>query len=252
MRGPRSEGRWHGSRLGGAGPGSAPPALLLHPSSARRTVPTAAMCFGGLRSVCVLAGGLFAPPRGSACKEAAGEGSERASASVINRARARPLRALEECIAATPPSCQAGIIWIMLLSRAGVPHGDGEHGWASGNPSPGKLTGDGSGAGLRAGHGAAAVGCQEAVRCEGHGKGSGAGCGAWGPPSRAVLGTPGLARGSPGPSGAARCPGRAGGFGGAGGCPGEVDEVVSPVDPAGEDNLASNQFFKCAQLKDCL
>lgn len=34
--------------------------------------------------------------------------------------------------------------------------------------------------------------------------------------------------------------------------PWEADAVVSPVDPAGEDNLASNQFFKCAQLKDCL
>lgn len=108
-----------------------------------------------------------------------------------------------------------------------------------------KLTGDGSGAGHRTGHGAAA-GCQEAVRCEGHGKGMGT-------PSSDVLGTPRLARGSPGPSGAVRCPGWAGGFRGAqAAAPGEVDEVVSPVDPAGEDNLASNQFFKCAQLKDCL
>lgn len=34
--------------------------------------------------------------------------------------------------------------------------------------------------------------------------------------------------------------------------PGEVDEVVSPAALTGEDNFASNQFFKCAQLKDCL
>lgn len=34
--------------------------------------------------------------------------------------------------------------------------------------------------------------------------------------------------------------------------PGEADEVVSPAALTGEDNFASNQFFKCAQLKDCL
>lgn len=116
-------------------PGSAAPSVL---SKAHLV----AMRFGELQSVCVPAGGVFVPPRrGSACKEAAGEGSERASASVINRARSPPLRALEECIAATPPSCQAGIIWIMLLSGTGVPHGDGERGWASGNPSLGNSPG---------------------------------------------------------------------------------------------------------------
>lgn len=34
--------------------------------------------------------------------------------------------------------------------------------------------------------------------------------------------------------------------------PGEVDEVVSAVTLAGEDNFSSNQFFKCTQLKDCI
>lgn len=221
-------------------PGSAAPSVLskAHPVATR---------FGDLQSVCVPAGGgLCAPPRrGFACKEAAGEGSERASASVINRARSPPLRALEECIAATPPSCQAGIIWIMLLSGAGVPHGDGERGWASGNPSIGNSPGMEPALGTAPGT-ALPQGARRLCAAKGTAR-------AWGHPLRMFWGPPRLARGSPGPSGAVRCPGWAGGFGGAqAAAPGEVDEVVSPVDPAGEDNLASNQFFKCAQLKDCL
>lgn len=188
-------------------PGSAAPSVLskAHPVATR---------FGDLQSVCVPAGGggLCAPPwRGFACKEAAGEGSERASASVINRARSPPLRALEECIAATPPSCQAGIIWIMLLSGAGVPHGDGERGWASGNPSIGNSPGMEPALGTAPGT-ALPQGARRPCAAKGTAR-------AWGRPLRMFWGPPQAGTGLAGAVGCCVVPGVGWGLrGGAGSC----------------------------------
>lgn len=71
-----------------------------------------------------------------------GPGRKQTSATVINGACVRPLRASEEFITATLPCHQARIIWIMLLSwragRQGCPAGMRGAGWASHRP-PGSL-----------------------------------------------------------------------------------------------------------------